>query len=320
MIEFSCPHCGEAMEVPQSLAGAAEQCPACGVSVFVPKGYPEATVLRRTQPGFLLIGCPDCGLEIGVAEAVLGRSVVCEQCGTVYRLPASEPYRAAAQDNVEVATSANQDRQPESTADAAPVAVPVMPRLVAKRGLVSVEDEFKNTIKVLGQCKPPTKVFEREIKDPLWSWMLGWAYDRDKGPPRSAMLCVITHHCTKLAMIEARNLCFLVDGTREVVPLDSIKNQAGNSEWIMQQINLNIPNDLAARLASAETVRGQVDAVEFRLAQQNQCLIGDLLATMGRLPKGCRYPFKSDTSVPEKERRNWVEFIRKAVNEGGSEQ
>jgi len=196
-----------------------------------------------------------------------------------------------------------------------------MPRLVAKRGLVSVEeDEFRNTIKVLGQCKPPTKMFEREIKDPLWYWMLGWAYDREKGPPQSAMLCVITHHCTKPPTIEARNLCFLVDGEREVVSLDSIKNQAGNSQWIMQQVNLSIPNDLAVRIASAEAVRGQIDAVEFRLTQQNQCLIGDLMATMKKLPKGCRYPFKSDSSVPEKERPNYVNLIRKAIDQAKEQQ
>lgn len=112
----------------------------------------------------------------------------------------------------------------------------------------------------------------------------------------------------------------LVDGEREVVSIDSIKNQAGNSQWIMQQVNLSIPNALAVRIASAEAVRGQIDAVEFRLTQQNQCLIGDLMATMNRLSKGCRYPFKSDSSVPEKERPNYVDLIRKAIDQAKEQQ
>ncbi|HET6428952.1 MAG TPA: hypothetical protein VFJ30_11105 [Phycisphaerae bacterium] len=36
MIEYECPHCGEAMESPDGMSGLQEECPACGLSFPVP--------------------------------------------------------------------------------------------------------------------------------------------------------------------------------------------------------------------------------------------------------------------------------------------
>ncbi|MBL7221773.1 MAG: ankyrin repeat domain-containing protein [Phycisphaerae bacterium] len=47
MIDFKCPHCGESMSVPDSLAGSTETCPGCGKSLVVPGEEPGATDARR---------------------------------------------------------------------------------------------------------------------------------------------------------------------------------------------------------------------------------------------------------------------------------
>ena len=56
MIQFECPRCGEKMEVPVSMAGQKEACPACGNIALVPgvsSGQPAPPVLSPIMPAVL---------------------------------------------------------------------------------------------------------------------------------------------------------------------------------------------------------------------------------------------------------------------------
>ena len=55
MIQFRCPHCKEAMSVPDSLAGQVEECPGCESSVIVPSQAMKPVVWGRYVSLFLFV-------------------------------------------------------------------------------------------------------------------------------------------------------------------------------------------------------------------------------------------------------------------------
>lgn len=80
-IEFTCPRCQTAIQVPDETAGKKGRCPNCQGKVRVPTPpLPE-----------IEFHCPQCTLAIRVPGESAGKKVRCPQCQTKLRVPAVAP-------------------------------------------------------------------------------------------------------------------------------------------------------------------------------------------------------------------------------------
>lgn len=64
MLRFSCPHCRETFEVPESAAGGVSPCPLCGKEVQIPNVSAAVAAAPPTTPGDLPTALRTSGLAI----------------------------------------------------------------------------------------------------------------------------------------------------------------------------------------------------------------------------------------------------------------
>jgi len=88
-IEIFCPHCDEALDVPEDLLGEVVDCPVCGQSLQVPWLEPEESVPQPSERE--VTACPFCG------EEILAVAIKCKHCRSDLddiQGPAVEPSEA----------------------------------------------------------------------------------------------------------------------------------------------------------------------------------------------------------------------------------
>lgn len=98
-IKFNCPHCSSRLSAPVAALGRKINCPRCGGHIELPAHSgmtaPDDTVVEGRRianvdpqhPADIKFACPNCNVNIVVAQRAAGKVVSCQLCGARVRVP-----------------------------------------------------------------------------------------------------------------------------------------------------------------------------------------------------------------------------------------